>query len=267
VIAKMWFRQTGKEKDVDKRIWMIGLLATVLIAGCSSSQSWTQAEMKARTASASTGPNAAIPPTPIKFATKPKPLEIVESGHSVVDGVLLEYAFVLRNPNPDFGVEFPVVRVTTRDAAGAVLTTNDVTFRRWLMPSETAVLAQQVDVRGAAPATVDFQVVDPTLASKWRTASQAQAMGLGFLRTAGLKATATAPGVVFTGLVENPNSKGVDDFIVTVILRNKAGRIVGGYGVTGMDLDAESKQVYTIKSPHDAPPYATAEAYAQGWGD
>jgi eukaryotic-like serine/threonine-protein kinase len=252
---------------VDKRIWMIGLLATLLIAGCSSSQSWTQAQMKARTASASAGPNASVQPTATKFATKPKPLEIVESGYSVVDGAHLQYAFVLRNPNSDFGVQFPVVRVTMRDAAGSVLSTTDVTFRRWLMPSETTTLAQQADVNGVAPARVDFAVVDPGAASKWRTPGQALPMGLGFLRTAGLKVGRTASGVVFKGLVENPNSKGVDDFIVSVVLRDKSGHIVAGYAGTGMDLDAGSKQIFTIESPHDAPAYATAEAYAQPWGD
>jgi hypothetical protein len=251
---------------VDKRIWVIGLLATVLISGCSSSQSWTQAQMKARTAASPAGPNAAIPPTPVKFATKPKPLEIVESGYSV-DGALVNCAFVLRNPNSDFGVQFPVVRVTMRDAAGSVLSTADVTFRRWLMPSETTTLAQEADAMGGAPARVDFEVVDPGSASKWRTASQAQAMGLGFLRTAGLKVVKTAPGITFTGLVENPNSKGVDDFIVSIVLRDKSGHIVAGYADTGMDLVAESKQIFTVKSVHDAPKYATAEAYAQPWGD
>jgi hypothetical protein len=249
---------------VDKRIWMIGLLATVLIAGCSSSQSWTQAAMKARTSATSTGPNASVQPTVTKFATTPKPLEIVESGYSI-DGALVNCAFVLRNSNSDFGVQFPVVRVTMRDAAGSVLSTTDVTFRRWLLPGETTTLAQEVDSTGVRPAKVDFEAVDP--GAKWRTASEARSMGLGFLRTAGLKVTKMAPGVAFTSLVENPNAKGVDDFVVSVVLRDKSGRIVAGYAGTGMDLLAESKQIFTVKSPHAVPKYATAEAYAQPWGD
>jgi hypothetical protein len=251
---------------VDKRIWLVGLLATVAIAGCSSNQSGskTAASGTFTPSTATVDATLTTKATETTAGVKPKPLEIVESGYTIVPGPHAEYAFVLRNPNPTLGVEFPLVRVSMRDAAGRELNTADALFGRWLLPGETAVFAEEVAPKGNELAKVVFEVVDPGIQSKWKTASESQPMGH-VLKTSHLKVNKTASGITFTGQVENRNSVGVDDFIVSVILRDKSGRIVAGYTSYMDEISAGEKQAFTVNSVRAVPKFATAEAYAQQW--
>jgi hypothetical protein len=253
-------------KHVDKRIWLVGLLATVVIAGCSSNQSGGQPA----TSGTFTPNTSTVDATLTSRATgtpdgvKPKPLEIVESGYTIVAGPHVEYAFVLRNPNPSLGVEFPRVRVSMRDAQGRVLNTADALFGRWLLPGETAAFAEEATLKGNGLAKVVFEVEDPGLQSKWKTASESRPMGH-VLNTSRLKANKTASGITFTGQVENRNTVGVDDFIVSVILRDKSGRIVAGYTSYMDEISVGEKQAFTVRSVRAVPKFVTMQAYAQQW--
>ena len=219
-----------------KRIWIVGLLAAVvLIAGCSTSESGTQAAAPAATTPTDVSATADASATATTASETPKPLEVVESGYTVVRGSYVEYAFVLRNPNPGFGVQFPVVRLTMRDAAGTVFNTTDVVFRRWLLPGETATWADEADMKGRRFAKVNFEAVDP--GTKWKNATEARSMGLATpLKTTHLKTTKTASGLTFTVEVENPGTVAVDDPVVSIVLRDKSGRIVAGYSDLGEEL-------------------------------
>lgn len=261
----------GKARDVNKHIWMIGLLATVAIAGCSPSQSEKDTLPPAPPATmtdasaqvATTAVSATNGSTAAQVGATLKPLEIAEAGYSVVDGFYVEYAFVLRNPNSDFGVQYPAVRLTMRDKDGRVLSTAGPTFGRWLLPGETAAFAGEVRV-GQSPAKIDFDVVDP--GTKWKTASESKSAVLA-LKTGHLKIKKLAPGIAFTCDVENPNSAVVDDFAASIILRDKSGRIIAGLTGFGDELPPGSKQTFTVKSVHNVPKFATAEAFAQQWSE
>ncbi len=57
------------------------------------------------------------------------PLELVDSGFAVKDGYdtyYIQYTVIVKNPNTERAVEFPKVRLTARDANGAVLGTDDI---------------------------------------------------------------------------------------------------------------------------------------------
>jgi hypothetical protein len=238
----------------------------VVIAGCSSNQSGSKTA-----ASGTFTPNTStVDATLTTRATgttagvKPMPLEIVESGYTVVDGPRVEYAFVLRNPNPTLGVEFPLVRLSMRDAAGRELNTADAQFGRWLQPGETAFFADEAIPKANGLAKVVFEVVDPGLQSKWKTASESRPMGH-VLKMSHLKTYKSASGITVTGQVENRNSVGVDDFIVSVILRDKSGHIVAGYTSYMDEISAGEKQAFTVNSAHAVPKFATVEVYAQQW--
>ncbi len=266
-----------------RRIWLIVLLAMAVLAGCSSQDVETQATSPqseafpgtlttgsanasgAANATATGSSNTGTEAAKAKAAAKPKPLQITESGYSLVSGPHVEYAFVLRNPNADFAVMFPEVKVTMRDAAGHVLGTDDVTLRWWFLPGETIAYAQEIDPKGGRPTRVDFEVVDPGV--KWQTAAKAQPWDRKPIKTSNLKVTKTASGMIFTTDLENPNSVGIDDFAVSVVLRDKSGHIVGGYTGIGEDLYAGEKKKFAVKSSHDIPKFATAEVHAQIWGD
>jgi hypothetical protein len=251
---------------VNRRIWLVGLLATVVIAGCSSNQSGGKTASSGTFTPSTSTVDATLTAraTETTAGVKPMPLKIVESGYRIVAGPHAEYAFVLHNPNPTLGVQFPLVRVSLRDAAGHEINTVDAQFGRWLQPGETAVFADEANPKTNRLARVSFEVVDPGLQSKWKNASESRPMGC-VLKTSHLKINRAASGITFTGQVENTNSVGVDDFIVSVILRDKSGHIVAGYTSYMDEISAGEKQAFTVKSAHAIPKFATAEAHAQQW--
>ena len=278
----------GKVSDVDKRIWMIGVLVAVaMIAGCSEAPSGTLADKQglstmtpvAATAtadasattgastttapSATTGGSAATTSTGTQAGGRPKPLEIVESGFTVVQGVGIDYAFRLRNPNLNFGVQYPAVRLTLLDKSGKAIGTADAKFNRWIMPGETAVFAEELGL-SRAPAKIDFAAIEP--GAKWKSASESKSMALP-LKVAHLKTASSGSGVVFTGEVVNPNSTIVDDFDIAITLRDKSGHIVGGFAGRGDEIQPGSSEKFVIKSVGAAPKYSTIEAYAQQWSE
>lgn len=259
-----------------RRTWILGLLLVMTVAGCSSGKSEIQSAGSTTTteatsstataeASATADSSATAEATGTKPAAKPQALQIAESGYSVVSGPRVEYAFYLRNPNKAYGAQFPMVDVVMRDSKGSVIGSSTVTFGRWLMPGETAAYAGEVDPRGLKPAKVTFEPVDPALAFKWKPAAEAWSEPAGVLKTKRHKATKTRGGVSFTGVVLKPPVIGVDEYLVSIILRDKAKRIVGGYTGSYDEILTGSEGPFKVDSVRSVPNFATFEVYAQRW--
>lgn len=244
---------------------VVGLLV-VMIAGCSASERGTlTSDVTVTTATSSTAQAATRTATSAAASTTPKPIEIVESGYSVVGGPLVEYAFVFRNPNKDFGVQYPMAEIDMLDAQGSVIATAEATLGRWLLPGESAFYAGEAKPNGKIPAKVNVVPLDPAPRLKWRSAAEARDVCPGPLKTARVKTAKTASGLVFTGEVSNPYAVGVDDFQITVLLRDASGRLLAGYNTLMDEIAPGEKQTFSVSTTRGVPKYATAEVYAQPW--
>ena len=194
----------------------------------------------------------------------PEPLRLLEAGYVVVvaAGPFVEYGFVMQNPNSMFGAQFPMVRITMRDAAGQVIGTTEKVLNR-IMPSETLGWGDQADPNGQKPAKVEFEVLDP--GRNWKPADQMAPVGFKPFTVAGLKVNKSLFGTSFTGELVNPNDAAFEQVAVSILLRDKAGKIVVGYTDFPKKLPANGKVPFEVRSLGEVPEYSKFEAYTTPW--
>jgi hypothetical protein len=232
----------------------VTLLILVLVSvGCAST--------KAPDGTASTTEPAA--PT-ASLETSPTPLELVETGYRVFDErrIGVNYGFLLKNPNTDAGAESVTVRMTMRDAAGAVLATQDEVVER-IMPGATVALGGEgADPHGTVPAKIDFEVLDTGIV--WKAAGQLGPVDFKPLTVTDQKATTGGVMTSFTGQLKNPNSVSFKKVCVSLLIRDAAGKIIwGGYDVQD-DLAANATVPYRTDVA-GVGEYGSFELHAQPW--
>lgn len=190
-------------------------------------------------------------------------------GNSSVD-----FAYVLKNPNQDFGATAATLRVTMRNSAGKVLFTYDDPV--WpIRPGET-IVGEDEEYADHRPASVQFQLLTP--ASSWVPTDRWVPSGFKPLQVVDLKlhrSKGKFAGLVgfpsgysyFTCVVENPNAVGFKDFIIDVLHRDAKGTIVAAYQDLGDKVSADGRVAFRLDTPDKLPPGDTYEAFARPWYD
>ena len=229
----------------------IPLALLLAVAGCTSP-----------TSSNSAKPSVKPPASSTNTEEVPSPLELLETGFFVVEGPYVEYGFVLKNPNAGTGAEFPTVRITMRDANGGVVGTDEQVLNR-IMPGETVAWGGQANPNGTKPASVKFEVIDP--GDNWKPADHMEPVDFKPFKVVGLKENKSDFSTSFTGELVNPNGAAFDQVAVSILLRDKAGKIVVGYTGFVEKLSANGKVPFEVDSLGKVPEYAKFEAYAQPW--
>lgn len=152
------------------------------------------------------------------------PLEIVDSGYTVKDGYdtnYVQYAIVVKNPNTERAIRFPKVRLTSRDADGAILGTEDIVGSS-IMPGGAWYSASQGSSVDSTPATVDFEIIPPD-DSDWVAPDR--------IDNAGEPLTVENPakrGDKIVGEVSNPNDFDINSVAVVVLFRDGSGKLLAG---------------------------------------
>lgn len=202
------------------------LLALVLLTAASCGGGGDKPATTAGT-DAGTSPSSKAPSATVEPAAQGKPFEIVESATNVSPSVLggqfyVQWIAVMRNPNPDLFGAFPTVAVTARDAQGAVVGTDDQVMES-LPPGATIAFASQVTAT-AQPAKIDitFKKVD------WVKTQTKPADYPPFTAEKVSFRPDRAAGFSVTGDLRNPYSKPVDGLAVTALVRDAAGKLLGG---------------------------------------
>jgi hypothetical protein len=276
--------------DVGRHFWLVvAIFAVALLSGCSSAQvtaapagfSATDQSVQDMNATAdnaaaqaagapapardaawaAAGQNQTLPETAPKTTIQQR-LQILESGCTVVNGPKLQYGLVLRNPNADYGAMYPTLRLTMLDAAGGVVTVKDQTLSM-VWPGQTVTYGGEVKTDGHVPAKVKFQIMSP--GAKWKPAAQMQPLSYTPMSVRDLNLTRSSSRISFTGRVVNPNKFGVDDYAISIILRDASGRIVAGHTDFADEIGSESEKFFRLDWPRPLPKYAKAEAFAQPW--
>jgi hypothetical protein len=141
-------------------------------------------------------------------------------------------------------------------------------------PGETVVGGSQSFVE-RRPTSVSFELtVTP---GAWVNAREWEPSGFKPLKVQGLRVARNtgklAPDMVgfpadysyFTGVVENPNAVGFDEFVVDVVHRDASGRLVAEYFGPGEKLAPGGRSAFRIDTPDRLPAGETYEAYARPW--
>ena len=157
---------------------------------------------------------------------EPQELKLVDSGYSLVDNYIY-YAVIVENPNEGIMIEFPVVRITAKDADGNVLGTTDA-YLSEVHAGQTVEQASMGFEVSEAPASVDFEVLpfdeyDITVEESSEYANMTK------LTTTGVEESVDEYGYAsYTGEIVNENDYDISGAEVSVFYRDENGKLIGG---------------------------------------
>lgn len=241
------------------------LAALVAVAACAPYGSGVSGSGAARSASREASAPAG-----------PKPLVLAETAYRwvpVADSGVLDFSFVIRNPNPGFGATSTVLHVVMEDGAGATCFEDDLPV--WpVRPGEVVVGGSSMDP-DSEPAAVRFELRTPT--TSWVPAARWLPQDFVPLRVSDLRLRQSAekpPADLvgfpegysyFTGTVENSNAVGFDEYSIDILHRDALGKIVASYDNGGVKIPAHGRKDFRIDVPKVLPPGDRYEAYARPW--
>lgn len=183
-------------------------------------------------------------------------LSVVDSGWSADEQGYVHYGIIIKNEGAQ-GALFPVIKVTGKDADGAVISSDEQTLME-INPGQELAWGGQAG-NGTAPATVEFEL--SVGSSNWQDADAAEPM----FEVSGLSAQDSGYGTVnFVGEVTNLTDADRDQAAVVVLLRDEAGTIVGGYTSFVSNVPAGGTTSFDVLG-YGVPAYDAIEGSAQPW--
>lgn len=183
-------------------------------------------------------------------------LTVVDSGWSADEQGYVHYGIIIKNEGAQ-GALFPVIKVTGKDADGAVISSDEQTLME-INPGQELAWGGQAG-NGTAPATVEFEL--SVGSSNWQDADATEPM----FEVSGLSAQDSGYGTVnFVGEVTNLTDADRDQAAVVVLLRDEAGAIVGGYTSFVSNVPAGGTTSFDVLG-YGVPAYDAIEGSAQPW--
>lgn len=183
-------------------------------------------------------------------------LTVVDSGWSADEQGYVHYGIIIKNEGAQ-GALFPVIKVTGKNADGAVISSDEQTLME-INPGQELAWGGQAG-NGTAPATVEFEL--SVGSSNWQDADAAEPM----FEVSGLSAQDSGYGTVnFVGEVTNLTDADVDQAAIVVLLRDGAGAIVSGYTSFASNVPAGGTTSFDVLG-YGVPAYETIEGSAQPW--
>lgn len=186
------------------------------------------------------------------------PLEIREFGWAM-GGDYLYYALILHNPNAEYAVYLPSYRITARDAAGALLGTEDQTLSI-IYPGHDSCHASMAFKAGEEPAQVDVEIL-PLDEYKIKHVSTLEHPEYEQLTVV----NASLRDNKLLGEIENRNDYPIHMAVVSIIFRDADGKLLAGESAYVDDLAEDGL------TPFQGSVYAefatgNYEVYADLWG-
>ncbi len=170
------------------------------------------------------------------------PLELGENAYVVSlerSGYEIQYALSIKNPNKERGVEFPTVRITARDAEGAVLGTEDI-VEALILPDSVLNSAGSAMTVESEPATVDFEILPPD-DYNWIAPEKITVAGEPLIVENPVKREDQ-----IVGEISNPNDFDIESVSVVVFFRDDNGKLVGGESGNVDDVKANGKTPFEV---------------------
>ena len=186
------------------------------------------------------------------------PLDIAESGYTMIEGGFLYCSVKVHNPNTDLAILYPTVRITARDAGGALLGTQDQTLST-IYPQQDFWYSGQLLQVDEAPSSVEFTIVQP---DDYNIVSASTLEQSTF--TPLLVESVAMHSERLVGEVVNKNDFDLDMIVVAAVFRNEDGDIIGGE-CTFVDKLPSSGSVPFDMPIHSEFAKCNYEVYANSW--
>ncbi|WP_326826399.1 hypothetical protein [Streptosporangium sp. NBC_01756] len=217
---------------------IVGVLALLLLAGCSSPEQEQVAALK--------------------------PLSVVEEASSILkgnDGYVVNWAGVLSNSNPWHFGEHVVATVTAKDANGKEVVRMEQPLDAVPPAGSLSFTGQVVATEKPAKVSIQYRPAEWRLAG--RIVSAFAPFPISDVLTEG-----KSDSYLITGYVGTPYRLPASSLAVTALLRDKSGKLLGG-GSTFVDdvrVGGKRRFIMNIESVPDAKKIAKADLVARTWG-
>ena len=188
---------------------------------------------------------------------EPQPPELVETGYTIIYDSVVQYGVGWTNPNSNYEIQYPVLKVTGYDADGSITFAVEQTMN-FLQPGETQYFACSsggiegtVSVEFSVSELEDYNFVESDEeAVEYFTISNTNVVDDGY------------GSLYFTGeITTNVELEDYSEVWLSVILRDDSGAII--YGSNGFVTQAAEGETTAFEILASEPPeYASYEIYA-----
>ncbi|MEO3810294.1 FxLYD domain-containing protein [Sphaerisporangium sp. B11E5] len=194
-----------------------------------------------------------------------KPLVIKEQTSSVTQGTggfVVTWAGVVSNPNRWHFGENVAATVVGKDAAGKEVVRTEQPLDA--VPPSGALKFSGQAVASARPVQVKLTFTE----ARWRRAARIPSAFVPFPISAANTEKLGNGSYLVTGAVANPYQKAATSLVVTALLRDKDGRLLGGASTYVDDVRAGAPRrfVLTVEGLNGVGPVARTEIAARTWG-
>lgn len=190
--------------------------------------------------------------------TDKKPLEIVQSGYYVSESYVY-YGIVIKNPNKNYLIEYPSIKITMYGEDGSIIGTDDQVLMN-IAPGDTLAFGGDVDHHDKVPAKVEFTLAKDD--SKYVDGQNAELSSV--FKVSNTSEILDGDTTSVTGEIENTGKKDYSTVAVSILFK-KGNEIV--FGTTGYvdDINKSSKTPFEIRSFDSVPDHDSFDVYVQDW--
>lgn len=185
---------------------------------------------------------------------------ILDAGWIMSNG-FVEYAFEIKNPNEDVGIEFPSIKMTARDESGAILASEEqVLF--FIAPGDTLAFGGQMDCNDQTPSEIEFVGQTP---EDYNLVTNIE----GHFKSTDFDIfNASVQGDKITGEITNNTDNSLSSGCITALFKDSEGKIVAGFSEFINSLNSgetTSFEINMMASSEAIPEYAQIIVTAQEW--
>lgn len=190
-------------------------------------------------------------------------IELLDSGYSIDTSgsyVVINYAVKIKNPNKDYAVEFPSIRITARAADGTILKTDERVLS-FMDADEIILYAGETLYEGKKPNSVDISVSNPDYGFRpkdEKKASQAQ------FSISNVSVNKGSYDRTFTGEITNNSSEDLMSAAVIVIFK-RGGKMIGGATSYVDTLKSGATIPFEVRDRRSSIEYDDYEIYGLPW--
>ncbi len=196
----------------------------------------------------------------VEKTAAPQQLSVAESGYSVDADGFMTYAAVVENPNSNWLANYPKVTVTAKDANGAILFSHDDSIT-YLFPNGKQAITGFTSVDGSKVASVEATAYQSD--KNWTEEDVQGADADSLFEVTNLNEMINEYGrISYTGEVSNKTDQDASAIKISVVLRNAAGAIVGGYYTYVNDVQPGGTSPFQMQATGTPPEHAGYEVYA-----
>lgn len=198
------------------------------------------------------------PPSTEAKQNERQPLSVAETGYFMDEFGSAHYAVIIENENMDAAAELVNMKITSKDADGKIIGSEDAYLTLLFANGKTALCGTTYSAQNAA--TLEFQIVESPNMWQHETMQQAEFDEAFYVQNIN-ESTGEYGDTTVAGEIVNTGSAGFSAASINAVFRDANGAIVGGATTTISSVPADSTVPFSIDYIPNVPEHAKVDVY------